>query len=225
MNIGLHAEEVFLSEQFNSLEQWKPFYFPGIKTHTSYTAGNVDGRSCLIVSSNHSASALILKNRFNVYQYPDIAWRLQVSNIYQKGDSSKKEGDDYPVRIMIMFLYVPEQASMVEKLQYETAHLFYGEYPPQSSLNYIWANKEQVAPLIPATYSSRAMLIPMAAGQKHVGKWLEYRTNIVQDYKTAFGQDPPPLAVVGIMSDSDNTGESARAYIDFIKISGQGAAP
>ena len=53
----LHAEEVFLDEQFSSLERWEPFYFPKIEKHSSYNAGTIDGISCLIATSNNSAWA------------------------------------------------------------------------------------------------------------------------------------------------------------------------
>ena len=45
-----------------------------------------------------------------------------------------------------------------------------------------------------------------------------HTANIVQDYQAAFGEDPPPIVAIAIMSDSDNTGESAKAYIDYIKV-------
>lgn len=111
----VQAEEVFLDEQFTSLERWKPFYFPKIEHHSSYSVGAVDGVPCLLVTSNNSASAILFKERFDVYNFPVIAWRWKVSNVYEKGDSSRKEGDDYPVRIYVMFEYDPERASFGKK--------------------------------------------------------------------------------------------------------------
>jgi len=107
---------------------------------------------------------------------------------------------------------------MANQIQYETARLFYGEYPPHSSLNYIWDNKKQETAYLPNPYSSLAMMIPADEGQDKVGQWREHRANIVQDYRTAFGEDPPPHAALALMSDSDNTGESATAYIDYIRV-------
>jgi len=217
----IQAEEVFLDEQFVSLEQWEPFYFPKIESHSSYDTITHDGVPCLIAVSSNSASALLLNKKFNVYEFPNIAWRWKVENIYVKGDSSRKDGDDAPVRLYVLFEYSPEDASLGKRIKYEVAKLFYGEYPPHSSLNYIWANKKQSFPHIPNPYSDQAMMIPVTSGQEDVGTWQEYRKNIITDYRAAFGEDPPPMASVGIMSDSDNTGESATAYIDYLRISGK----
>ncbi len=214
----IQAEEVFLDEQFVSLQRWEPFYFPKIENHSSYSVLTLNGVSCLSATSSNSASAILLKERFNVYAFPTLAWRWQVTNVYEKGDSSRKDGDDYPVRLYVMFEYDSEKASFGKKIKYELANLFYGKYPPHSSLNYIWANNKQSAPFIPNPYSSLAMMIPVVSGKDDVGEWLEHKVDIVRDYRAVFDEDPPAIASIAVMSDSDNTGESARAYIDYIRI-------
>ncbi|MBU0942943.1 MAG: DUF3047 domain-containing protein [Proteobacteria bacterium] len=214
----IQAEEVFLDEQFTALTRWQPFYFPKIESHSSYRVLSKDGVSCLEATSNNSASAILLKEPFNVYTFSTLAWRWKVSNVYTKGDSSSKDGDDYPLRLYVMFAYAPEKASFGEKIQYGIAKLLYGTYPPHSSLNYIWANKKETAPFIPNPYTSLAMMIPVASGQEKVGTWQEHRVDIVRDYRVAFGEDPPAVASLAVMSDSDNTGESATAYIDYIRL-------
>jgi len=44
------------------------------------------------------------------------------------------------------------------------------------------------------------------------GAWVSESRNIFDDYKTAFGKEPPMITGIAIMTDSDNTGESALAY-------------
>jgi hypothetical protein len=44
--------------------------------------------------------------------------------------------------------------------------------------------------------------------------------NVYEDYKRAFGEEPPMISGIAIMTDTDNTGESAEAYygnIVFLK--------
>lgn len=214
----LQAGEIFLNEQFDTLESWEPLYFKDIENHSSYNTGTHENTSCLIATSSNSASALLLTKRFNVYDFSHITWRWKVSNIYKKGDITKKEGDDSPIRLYVMFQYDPETASFSKRIQYETIRVLYGKYPPHSSLNYIWANKKHSVPFIPNPYSSLAMMLPVASGSEKVGEWLEHTVNIVEDYQKAFSEDPPSIASIAVMSDSDNTGESAKAYVDFIRI-------
>jgi hypothetical protein len=48
--------------------------------------------------------------------------------------------------------------------------------------------------------------------------WVEEDVNIVRDYREAFGSEPPPVASLAIMNDSDDTGERAVSFIDYIEV-------
>jgi len=61
-------------------------------------------------------------------------------------------------------------------------------------------------------------MIALQHGESRKGEWIEERVNILNDYRKAFGEDPPETAGIAIMSDSDNTGESSTAYIEYIEI-------
>ena len=215
----LVAGELFLDEQFLSLERWKSLVFPQIEVQSTYKTILFDSTPSLLARSNKSASALVLKKSFNVYTYPLVAWRWQVSNVFVNGDSSIKAGDDYPIRLYIMFAYDASSASWGQSVQYNIAKLMYGEYPPHSSLNYIWANKKLTKAFLPNPYTDRAMMIPVDQGSAMVGQWVEHQVDIVRDYRAVFGEDPPAVATIAVMADADNTGESASAWIDYITIS------
>lgn len=212
------GEVVLLDEQFTSLARWHPQFFAKIPRHSSYQAVIEEGRPCLLMESNNSASALVLNQQFNVYDYPKLSWRWKVSNVYRKGDSSRKEGDDYPARLYVMFAYDPTHASLGKRIQYQLAKAFYGQYPPDSSINYIWDNQVTGATVITNAYTDQAKMIPVSAGASKVNTWQDYTVDIVRDYRLAFGQDPPVTATLAVMNDSDNTGESAKAWIAYIRI-------
>jgi hypothetical protein len=215
---AVEGGKVFLDEQFESITRWRPLFFPKIEAHSTYSVTTLGSVSALKIISDNSASALVLKKKFNVYDFPNIAWRWQVSNVFIKGDSSRKDGDDYPVRLYVMFEYNPDKASFGQSVKYGMAKLLYGDYPPHSSLNYIWANKIISAPFIPNPFTSQAMMIPVDKGGEKAGGWMEHQADIIRDYRTAFGENPPAMASIAVMGDSDNTGESATAFIDYIKI-------
>ena len=45
-----------------------------------------------------------------------------------------------------------------------------------------------------------------------VRQWLTEMRNIHEDYKQAFGEEPPMISGVAIMTDTDNTRETAIAW-------------
>ncbi len=61
-------------------------------------------------------------------------------------------------------------------------------------------------------------MIIVQSGAEHIGKWLEQEVNVLEDYRKAFGKDPPETASIAIMNDSDNTGESSISFIDYIEV-------
>ena len=215
------ARDFFLDEQFASLDNWKPFYFPKIKAHSRYVVVRENGATRLQTSSSASASAIVYKQSFNVYQFRHLKWRWRVDNVYKKGDAEKKSGDDYPIRIYIMYEYDPQKAGFMEKIKYNTARLFYGSYPPYSSLNYIWANKKHLQKVMDNPYTDRTRMILMEEGRDNLGKWREYEVDILNDYRQAFGEEPPARARIAIMNDSDNTGEAGKSLVDYIQIYGE----
>ena len=219
LNLYAEGDRVFLHEDFIDLQDWRPLFFPKIKKHTKYTIEKDADNSYLRAESNASASGLILKKEFNVIEYPKLKWRWKISNVYLKGNAEERSGDDYPLRIYVVFKYDPDKASFAQRIRYEFAKAIYGEYPPQSSLTYIWESKAHNKRIITSPFAEEAKMIILEAGGDNAGKWLQEEVNIVKDYRDAFGNMPPPIAGLAIMNDSDNTGEKSVSYVDFIEIS------
>jgi hypothetical protein len=209
---------VLFREDFNTLENWRPLYFPKIPRHSTYTVETNGSESFLKAESNTSASALIFKQEFNIYDYPKVRWRWKISNVYHDADPEKKSGDDYPIRVHIMFKYDPRTANTIDKVKYGIVRGLYGEYPPRSTLNYVWANGMEQKAIITSPYTDKAKLIALEKGKRKVGMWQDEEANIIQDYRGAFGADPPSIASIAIMNDSDNTGQQSVSYIDFIEV-------
>jgi len=212
------AERVFFSEGFNNLDNWEPLYFKEIDKHTRYSIIKEGEQSYVRAESDSSASGMVYKHEFNIYDYPNLKWRWKVTNIYESGNAETKEGDDYPVRMYVMFKYDPDKASFGRRLKYGLAKKMYGTYPPHSTLNYIWANREHEEIILTNSYAKEARMVILQTGIENTGRWIDQEVNILEDYRRAFGKEPPQIASIAIMNDSDNTGESSVSFIDFIEV-------
>jgi len=60
--------------------------------------------------------------------------------------------------------------------------------------------------------------VAVNSGRERVGDWVTVERDIVADYRQAFGEAPPPIVGVAIMSDSDNTGEQATAWYGDVRL-------
>ena len=212
------AGAVLFREDFHDLAQWKPLLFPKIPRHSDYTVVREGDSSFLRAESNASASGIIFSREFNVFAHPKVRWRWKVENVYLKGDGEQRSGDDYPIRIYIIFKYDPDTAQFGKRLKYGIAKTIYGEYPPHSSLNYIWANRKHARRIITNPYAGEAKMILLEAGTEKAGRWVDEDVDIVRDYRDAFGIVPPGTASIAIMNDSDDTGEHSVSYVDYIEV-------
>ena len=217
-SLPVHGADIFINEDFSTLDNWVPVYFPKIDRHSEYVIQKAGSDDILVARSNASASGIRFDKEFNVYDYPVVRWRWKVEKVYENGDVERKSGDDYPLRVYILFKYDPEKAGIKERIVYGLAKAVYDAYPPQSTLNYIWANRPHAQKIYPSPYTDRARLIILRAGKAETGVWKEEEINIVEDYKKAFAVPPPATASLAIMNDSDNTGESSVSYMDYIRV-------
>jgi hypothetical protein len=67
------------------------------------------------------------------------------------------------------------------------------------------------------------MLVAVESGNGNAGKWVNEERNIYEDYRKFFGEEPPLLGAVALMTDTDNTGEEAVAWYGDITLVSQEA--
>jgi len=193
-------------------EGWKPLNFRNIEKSTRYSLVK-DGDAVVVKAvSEASASGLIREIKIDPKEFPILQWSWKVGNILKKGNVKTREGDDYPARIYIAFEYDPKKLNFFEKTKYNTYRILYGQYPPLRAVNYIWESTAPKGTAVPNPYASRVLMIVVESGPERIHQWVNEERNVLEDYRKAFGEDPPLISGVALMTDTDNTGESATAY-------------
>jgi hypothetical protein len=190
---------------------WKPLTFKKVPKHTSYEVVKDGGVTIVKAVSEASASGLIKPVAIDPKEYPIVRWRWKVDNVLQRSDVALKEGDDYAARLYITFEYEPDRVGFGKKLKFKAGQVIFGDIPI-GALNYIWETKAPVGTIIDNAYTDFAKMIVVESGPQKVGIWVDEERNIYEDYKRAFGEEPPMINGVAIMSDTDNTKEQVTAY-------------
>lgn len=199
-------------------EGWNVLRFRNVRVPTHYALVPADGRHVLRAESRGGASALYRPVDVDPGVYRVIAWRWKVDRVLEGSDPRRKEGDDYPARVYVAFAYDPRSASAWQRTLYGVYKSFYGEYPPAGVLNYIWDTRLPQGTVLDNAYTSRARMIVVQSGPDRVGQWVQEERDLYEDYRRAFGGEPPRLAGVAVMTDTDDTGEHAVAYYDAIEL-------
>ncbi len=195
---------------------WKPLTFENIHAHTQYDLVNDEDRIVVKAVSRQSSSGITREITIDPKKYPVVQWSWKVTNVLKNGNVHKKSGDDYPARLYITFEYDSSRVGFFEKAKYETAKLLYGQYPPIGAINYIWESTSPIGTSVPNPYTDRVNMIVIESGETLLNEWITEERNVFEDYKHAFGEDPPNISGVAIMTDTDNTQESAVAYFGDI---------
>lgn len=190
---------------------WEPLTFPRIERRTSYALVRDDGAVVLRARSEASASGLTREVRIDPREYPVVRWRWKIENLLAKSDLSRKSGDDYPARLYIAFEYEPDKVGFARRAQYAIGRALYGDIPI-AAINYVWDGKAPAGTFADNAYTDFAKMVVVRTGGERVGAWVEEERNVYEDYRKAFGEEPPMIKGIAVMTDTDDTGESATAY-------------
>lgn len=185
---------------------------------TAYALVSEDGRTVVRADADDSAGGLIRRIDIDPAATPVLSWSWKVENVLSKGNVRRKSGDDYPARLYITFDYDPSDLSFGDRVKYRALKLLGYDDIPVRALNYIWANNADETGIVANPYTDWVQMVPVRSGSAGLGAWHDERRNVLDDYRAAFGEEPPAINGIAIMTDGDNTGESATAYYGDIRM-------
>lgn len=191
---------------------WQPLILKKSKKQTLYSLVKEDGKAVIKADSKASASGLAREIRIDPKQYPIVEWRWKIANVIDGADPRAKNGEDYPARLYVHFDYDAAKLSFLDRTKLKAASAFYGRELPTAVINYVWEGRIDRDTLLISPFTDRVRVIVVESGTAHLNQWRSERRNVFDDYRRAFGEDPPMITGVAIMTDSDNTGESATAW-------------
>ena len=205
-------------------EGWQPWILSPRKRSTEYTLVAEDGATVVKAVADNAASGLIRRIRIDAKEYPIIQWRWRAANLIAGADNRKRSKEDSPVRLYLGFEGDLAQLPFGDRVFFKMIRLASGQGLPFATISYIWENDEPRGNVIPNPNTGRIQMFVVESGPQRLNQWLSYERNVVEDYRRAFGDDPPPITGVFLMSDTDNTDGSATGWygdIIFRKAAGK----
>jgi hypothetical protein len=197
---------------------WRPLTFRNVPRHTRYTVQGEGERWVLRAEAERSASALYHPVDADPRVYRILSWRWKVEAVVAAADARARSGDDYAARVYVAFRYDPGTATLWERARYGAYRAIHGEYPPKVVLNYVWDNRLPAGTTLDNAYTDRAKMVVLRSGNAAAGRWVAERRDVLEDYRAIVGGDPPQIAGVAIMTDTDDTASRATAWYDAITL-------
>lgn len=178
---------------------WRIVRFDDNIPPTRYRLREWDGVNGVEAHAVKSMAMLARPLDVDLAKTPVLCWRWRVDAPLKNADITRKAGDDTAAHIHLSFA---AQRGLRMK--------------EESALMYIWDNRHAIGAWQANVHSSRTRMLVLRSGAADSGHWLEERRDLAADYRQAFGQAAGRLIGLGMASDTDNTGEEARAgFADF----------
>ena len=196
---------------------WKHYSLPG-KQATAYRYAWIDGRHGMQATARQSASMLRQSIRVEPAQLGVIKFSWKVPQLIAGADLSQRETHDSPVRVVLAFEGDRSKFSMKNSMLSELASALTGEPMPYATLMYVWCNACPQGEMLSSPRTDRIREIPLESGPDRLGQWRHYERDIRADFEKAFGEPPGALLDVGLMSDTDNTRETAVAWYGAVSL-------
>lgn len=179
------------------LSGWEEQTFRG-KEKTRYTLVPDGGRTVLQATSRGTASGLIRKLTVDLKSYPLLRWSWKVLRSLPGEDVARKGGDDFAARVYLVF-----PRTFFWRLR---------------AITYVWSSRLPVGTFVASPYTGNAIVVALESGDRKAGTWVSEERNVYEDYRRAFGEDPPELGGVAVMTDTDDTGDQATAWYGDISL-------
>lgn len=168
---------------------------------TQYDRVTVEGVAAIRAVGRDSASGLYRDVRYAVAEHPWLAWRWRVDRLQETADIRAKAREDFAAAIFLIF----GRPSMLNRNVPTLAYVWTGGRVPENAI--------VGSPHHPGSVRS----IVVRSGGERLGEWIEERRNIIDDFRRAFGREPPGnVEIVALFTDNDQTSEPVETYYGTI---------
>lgn len=191
-------------------EGWKQIRFGENESSTRYDLVRRGSTVVVRARSRNGASGLITHQQVKLRQYPILEWRWKVDEVPEEADVSTDTTDDAAARLYVTFDY--DDLGVLDRVKLMLLRRFGYSEAPSRALNYLWATRLSRNDVQESPYTDQIQMLAVRSGSTRVGEWVRERRNVWADYRRIFGEEPPPVNGVALMTDTDNTADSARAY-------------
>lgn len=196
---------------------WKNLPVVRGKPMTQYTLVRDGQTTVLQADANRSASALMHEGDIDLARTPVVAWRWKAEKAVEGADNRVGAKEDAPARLVFVFDGDKSKLSLFDRASMEMAKRIGGQDLPYATLMYVWSATAAPESVIANPHTGRVQMIVVSGQAGDAGEWQSMRRNIAQDYEKVFHEPPGRITGYGLLTDTDNTGSTARAWYGDIR--------
>ena len=197
--IRAQEEGLLLEEDFSTgLDGWSVVKLD--RRPTAYAGTVMNGDPVLVATSQNAAAGFVRRFHTPAPARATLAWRWRIARSLADNDRERtRGGDDYVARVFALF----------------------GDRPFKRgtrAVSYVWAGREPPGSQYRNPVISDVATFVIRSGDDYAGRWMYEQRDLVTDFRTAFGEDPPPLTGIAVVVDTDDTSSEAIAWFDDFRV-------
>ena len=198
---------------------WADFIIHSGKKRTVYEIVTFQDQRVLKATSEQSASGLQALIDIDPAIKPWISFSWWADHMLEHADMNHADGDDSPNRIVVAFDGDKTKLEPRDRAFFEQVKFLTGRDLPYATLMYVWDPKLPVGTVAISKHTKRIRKIVLGGAASPIKQWYKFKRNLLADYQLAYGPETiGRVRSVGLMTDTDNTGDKVTAYYGDVSV-------
>lgn len=153
-----------------------------------------NGRFAIRLASNESSFGLHKVVEVDLKEFPILTWWWKVDRLPEAGDARAKDTNDQAAQVYVIFPHP------LFKMRSPTLGYYWDSNAPEGTVT------DGYSPITPNKN------IVLRSGKQQLGKWVQERRNVAEDYVRLFGKNSlPKVGRVAIWINTQHTKSTAQA--------------
>lgn len=144
--------------------------------------------------SNDSSYVIYRDVVVDPHETPLLTWSWKAVRLPTGGDVRHANTDDQAAQVYVVFPKWPS-------------------FTATEVVGYVWDNAAPVGTRVTSPKAPNVRMIIVESGTANIGAWQRQQRNVLDDYRTLFGQAPPRIGGVAVMIDTNDTHSQAEAHV------------
>jgi len=178
---------------------WQKYETLGGHPAYDFTVVDAGGGLALHMRSAAEHSTIVREVRADLDATPILSWRWRMISLPQGADLRKRETSDASGHIVAVWPRFPAFAR-------------------SRLISYVWDPALPVGTVVPSRKTAMVTFIVVRQGAQGLGQWIDERRNVADDYQKLYGESPPPLPVIALSIDTNDTRSTAEAVFGRIEL-------
>jgi Protein of unknown function (DUF3047) len=179
-------------------EGWRTYETPGGQPAYDFTIVEDEGRRALLLRSHGDHSTVARRVKINLAATPILEWNWKITQLPAGADLRRRQTTDAAPHL---FLVWPRRPEMFRS----------------RLIGYVWDPTFPVGAIQKSQKSGTVTFLVVRSSTAQLGQWLTERRNVLDDFRTIYGEEPEAPAAVALSIDTNDTKSPSEGLIGSIQ--------